>query len=278
MSLYKETSLQIQQIFRRYTDLIEPLSLDEAYLDVTNNTQHQGSATITAREIRQAIKSELDLTASAGVAPVKFLAKIASDINKPDNQFTISPEEVSDFVLDLPLTKIPGVGKVTALKLESMGLLTCRDVQQYDLGLLMKRFGKFGYILYQRSYGIDERKVYQGKRKSVAVERTLPQNINDWDSCLNILETLYPELVLRLSKVSPNLLISKQGVKYKFDDFQATTQEHVAQIIDKESLFAIAHDAWLQRRQNRGVRLIGLQVSLQDEQDKNTGQFELALF
>lgn len=277
MSAYKDASLEIQKIFRRYTDLIEPLSLDEAYLDVSGNTSHHGSATIIAREIRQAIKTELGLTASAGIAPVKFLAKIASDINKPDNQFTISPEQVSDFILDLPLTKIPGVGKVTAQKLANMGLLTCHDVQQYDLGVLIKRLGKFGYILYKRSHGIDERMVHQGKRKSVAVERTLLQNISDWDSCLFILEKLYLELELRLSKVSPDLMISKQGIKFKFDDFQATTQEHVAQVLDKESLFAIAHDAWQQRRNNRGVRLIGLQVSLVEVQESDLLQFELEL-
>ena len=276
MSLYKEVSIQIGQIFRRYTDLIEPLSLDEAFLDVTDSALFHGSATLIARDIRQTIASELSLTASAGIAPIKFLAKIASDINKPDNQFTIAPEQVADFVLNLPLKKIPGVGIVTAQKLADLGLLSCADVQGYDLGLLLKRFGKFGHILYERCHGIDTRTVNNHrKHKSVGVERTLLTNIHQWHECFEVLEKLYPELSTRLAKISPDLRISKQGVKLKFDDFQATTQEHVAPILDKENLFAIAHDTWQQRRNNRGVRLVGLQVTLEEE--KNLSQLSLSL-
>ncbi len=276
MSVYKEVSTEIQQIFKRYTDLIEPLSLDEAFLDVTGSTLCHGSATLIARDIRQTIASELSLTASAGIAPIKFLAKIASDINKPDNQFTIAPEQVADFVLNLPLKKIPGVGKVTAQKLAALGLLTCADVQRYDLGQLLKRFGKFGYILYERCHGIDPRMVNNHRQhKSVGVERTLLSNIYQWYDCLEVLEKLYPELSARLAKVSPDLRIAKQGVKLKFDDFQATTQERIAPGLDKEQLFAIAYDTWQQRRKERGVRLVGLQVTLQEESD--TTQLALCL-
>lgn len=156
---YKEASNHIREIFSRYTSRIEPLSLDEAYLDVTDSVHCHGSATLIAQEIRQTIFNELQLTASAGVAPVKFLAKIASDMNKPNGQFVITPAEVPAFLQTLPLAKIPGVGKVSAAKLEAMGLRTCGDVQKCDLVMLLKRFGKFGRILWERSQGIDERDV-----------------------------------------------------------------------------------------------------------------------
>lgn len=148
---YKEASNHIREIFSRYTSLIEPLSLDEAYLDVSDSVHCQGSATLMAQEIRETIHRELNLTASAGIAPVKFLAKIASDLNKPNGQFVIAPHQVAEFVKTLPLAKIPGVGKVSAAKLESMGLRTCADVQNSDLAMLLKRFGKFGRILWERS-------------------------------------------------------------------------------------------------------------------------------
>lgn len=151
---YKEASNHIREIFSRYTSRIEPLSLDEAYLDVTDSVHCHGSATLIAQEIRQTIFNELQLTASAGVAPVKFLAKIASDMNKPNGQFVITPAEVPAFLQTLPLAKIPGVGKVSAAKLEAMGLRTCGDVQKCDLVILLKRFGKFGRILWERSQGL----------------------------------------------------------------------------------------------------------------------------
>ena len=199
---YREASNHIREIFSRYTSLIEPLSLDEAYLDVSDSPHCHGSATLMAQEIRQTIFRELSLTASAGVAPVKFLAKIASDLNKPDGQFVLTPDEVPAFLKTLPLGKIPGVGKVSAAKLESMGLRTCEDVQKSDLAMLLKRFGKFGRILWERSQGIDEREIHNDRqRKSVGVERTLEEDIHDWADCEAIVERLYPELERRLAKV-----------------------------------------------------------------------------
>ena len=228
MRLIKKLSRQIQAIFSRYTSLIEPLSLDEAYLDVTDSTHCHGSATLIAQEIRQTIFNELQLTASAGIAPVKFLAKIASDLNKPNGQYVITPADVPEFLKTLPLGKIPGVGKVSAAKLEAMGLRTCEDVQKYDLAMLLKRFGKFGRVLWERSQGIDERDVNNDRlRKSVGVERTLAEDIHEWPECEAIIERLYPELERRLAKVKPDLLIARQGIKLKFNDFQQTTQEHV---------------------------------------------------
>ncbi|ADO49727.1 DNA polymerase IV [[Enterobacter] lignolyticus] len=264
---YKDASVHIREIFSRYTSLIEPLSLDEAYLDVTDSPHCQGSATRMAQEIRQTIFDELQLTASAGVAPVKFLAKIASDLNKPNGQYVITPDEVPAFLTTLPLAKIPGVGKVSAAKLESMGLRTCGDVQQSDLALLLKRFGKFGRVLWERSNGVDERGVNNTRlRKSVGVERTLAEDIHDWSDCEAIIERLYPELERRLAKVKPDLRIARQGVKLKFNDFQLTTQEHIWPTLNKDDLIATAYNTWQERRGGRGVRLVGLHVTLLDPQ------------
>lgn len=264
---YREASDHIREIFSRYTSLIEPLSLDEAYLDVTDSLHCHGSATLMAQEIRKTIYDELNLTASAGIAPIKFLAKIASDLNKPDGQYVITPEEVPNFIKTLPLSKIPGVGKVSAAKLENMGLRTCEDVQNSDLALLLKRFGKFGRVLWERSQGIDERTVNNERlRKSVGVERTLAEDIHEWHDCEAIIERLYPELESRLMKVKPDLLIARQGVKLKFNDFQLTTQEHVWPRLNKEDLIATARKTWDERRGGRGVRLVGLHVTLLDPQ------------
>lgn len=264
---YREASHHIREIFSRYTSLIEPLSLDEAYLDVSDSTHCHGSATLMAQEIRQTIFNELALTASAGVAPVKFLAKIASDLNKPNGQFVLTPAEVPAFLKTLSLSKIPGVGKVSAAKLESMGLRTCEDVQKSDLAMLLKRFGKFGRILWERSQGIDEREIHNDRqRKSIGVERTLEEDIHEWSDCEAIIERLYPELERRLAKVKPDLLIARQGVKLKFNDFQLTTQEHVWPKLNKDDLIATAQKSWHERRAGRGVRLVGLHVTLLDPQ------------
>lgn len=275
MEIYKDISKQIQRIFQRYTSIIEPLSLDEAYLDVTDCPLFNGSATLIAQDIRAAIYQELQLTASAGVASIKFLAKIASDINKPNGQFVIAPERIDEFLSTLPLTKISGVGAVTGKKLADLGLHTCKDVQDFDLATLLNRFGKFGRILHERCNGIDQREVCSDRqRKSIGVETTLSEDIHDWQSCLSVIERLYLELERRLSNVRPDLRIARQGVKLKFNDFQLTTQEHVWQKLDRSDLLTVAEQVWQERRQNRGVRLVGLHVTLVDPQIEK----QLALF
>ncbi|KTR88149.1 DNA polymerase IV [Pantoea dispersa] len=264
---YKEASQQIRAIFTRYTPLIEPLSLDEAYLDVTDSEHCQGSATLMAQAIRADILRETGLTASAGIAPIKFLAKIASDMNKPNGQYVITPQAMPDFLLTLPLSKIPGVGKVATKKLEEMGLRTCADVQQADLAQLLKRFGKFGRVLWERSNGIDDRDVVvERERKSLGVERTLGEDIHHWEQCLEIIDFLYAELDRRLSAIRPDKQIARQGVKLKFNDFQLTTQEHVWPVLNKDDMIAVARQAWDERRAGRGVRLVGLHVTLVNPQ------------
>ncbi|MEC5344701.1 DNA polymerase IV [Brenneria populi] len=267
MEVYKAASRQIREIFARYTPLIEPLSLDEAYLDVTDSTLCNGSATLIAEEIRRVIFAELRLTASAGVAPIKFLAKVASELNKPNGQYVIPPDKVDAFLLQLPLAKIPGVGKVTAKRLEEKGMLTCADVRNHSLSELLKSFGKFGRVLWERCHGIDERPISPDRlRKSVGVEKTLAQDIHHWHQCESLIEQLYQELELRLKRVKPDLHIARQGVKLKFDDFRQTTQEHVWPVLNKQDLLALARQTWEERRDERGVRLVGLHVALLDPQ------------
>ncbi|ABR74811.1 DNA polymerase IV [Actinobacillus succinogenes] len=269
MTLYKQVSQQIHQIFHRYTDIIEPLSLDEAYLDVTDSGKCCGSATWIAQEIRQAIFDELHLTASAGIAPLKFLAKIASDQNKPNGQFVINPENVTEFVRTLPLRKIPGVGKVTSEHLLEMGLYTCEDVQHAGLSVLLNRFGKIGKRIWDFSHGIDEREVQPHReRKSVGVERTLSQNIFTLEQGMAVLEELCSELKRRILRAKPDISLSryrKMGVKLKFDDFQVTTLEKSAVEFQQETFATLLSQIW-QRAEGRSVRLVGLHVTIPEEE------------
>ncbi|WP_241592985.1 DNA polymerase IV [Rosenbergiella epipactidis] len=264
---YKQASAQIQQIFKRYTSKVEPLSLDEAYLDVTECPACQGSATLIAEEIRRSIFLETGLTASAGVAPIKFLAKIASEVNKPDGLYVIPPQQVDYFLQTLPLAKIPGVGEVSSRKLADLGLYTCADIQKVELSFLLKTFGKFGRSLWEKSQGIDTRDVDGHRlRKSVGVETTLSVDIEQWEQCLEVIDKLYTELERRLRQVRPDLRVARQGVKFKFSDFQQTTLEHIWTELTKQDFIELALKLWEQRRQGRSVRLIGLHVSLLDPQ------------
>lgn len=263
MDVYVAVSKQIRAIFQRYTDIIEPLSLDEAYLDVTDCTLHNGSATLIAEDIRRAIRTEIGITASAGVAPLKFVAKIASDENKPDGLCVIPPDKIDEFVKQLPLGKIPGVGKVTIEKLHRLGLYTCQDIRAYPLDRLVKAFGKFGPVLWKRSHGIDERDLTtERQRKSVGVERTLSEDIHSLTECLEIVDTLYESLVKRLSsKTGLESRIASQGVKLKFSDFQQTTVEHKTQRLERDYFKELIHEAYA-RSNDRGIRLVGLHVGL----------------
>ncbi len=270
MSVYKAVSEQIRTVFARYTELIEPLSLDEAYLDVTECKAHQGSATLIAAAIRQEIFELTGLTASAGIAPVKFLAKVASDLNKPNGQYVIPPNKVSEFVLTLPLIKIPGVGKVTVAKLEKMGLMTCADVQQFSTTTLVEHFGKFGSVLSERAKGIDPRHVQPHReRKSVGVETTLAQDIYSYEECEAIMPQLLQELDTRLNRSAKSRKINKQVVKLKFADFKQTTIEHRSGQISVKLFYDLLQQA-LERRAGRGIRLLGVSVGLESETPKST--------
>lgn len=267
MSVYKEISTQIREVFARYTDLIEPLSLDEAYLDVSDSTFCQGSATRIAEAIRQDIFELTGLTASAGIAPVKFLAKVASDLNKPNGQYVITPKMISPFVNALPLTKIPGVGKVTGKKLADIGLITCGDLQGYSQRDLIEGFGKFGTVLIERAQGIDLREIIAHReRKSVGVETTLAKDIYTLEQCLGVMSQLLQELSIRINRNAKERTIHKQVVKLKFNDFKQTTIEHRNDEVSVKLFYDLLTQA-LARQQGRGIRLLGVSVGLASQAD-----------
>jgi DNA polymerase-4 len=175
---YRAVSREVHEIFKRHTDLIEPLSLDEAYLDVSENKAGLPTATQVARTIRQQIRAELSLTASAGVAPNKFLAKIASDWKKPDGLFVIQPDDVDSFLLPLPVGRLPGVGKVTEEKLKTFEIQTVKDLRKLDLSALGDRFGRYGVRLYELARGIDKSEVIPDRpTQSVSAEDTFEHDV-----------------------------------------------------------------------------------------------------
>src|SRR5690606_33274736 len=193
--VYRAVSREIQAIFRQFTDLIEPLSLDEAYLDVSDCEHFSGSATRIAQEIRRRVAQELNITVSAGVAPNKFLAKVASDWRKPNGLFVITPDQVEDFVAALPVNKLHGGGKVTADMLGRLGIRTCPDLGQWNRLALVREFGSFGGRLWGLVHGIDERAVQvDSRRQSLSVEHTFDQDLPDLAACMERLPTLLEEM------------------------------------------------------------------------------------
>ncbi len=263
MEAYKEASSQMREIFFDYTDLVEPLSLDEAFLDVSESSRCQSSATLMAQEIRQRIEAVTGITVSAGVAPNKFLAKVASDWEKPNGLTVVKPEQVDEFVHQLPVSKIFGVGKVTAEKMHRLGVDTCADLQRLSLGDLSESFGSFGSRLYQLSRGQDNREVKTSRRrKSLSVENTYDVDLPDVVVCLEKLPALLLELNGRLRQLSTDYLPVKAFVKVKFDDFNTTTLERAGTRACLEDYQWLLTEAV--SRGARPVRLLGLGVRLMD--------------
>jgi len=264
---YREASQEIHTIFRTYTDLIEPLSLDEAFLDVTGCEHFAGSATRIAQDIRRRVWQQLRITVSAGVAPNKFLAKIASDWKKPDGLFVITPAQVDEFVLGLPVTKLHGVGRVTAEKLQRMGVRTCADLRARNRLDLLRDFGSFGERLWGLAHGIDERPVQvESRRQSVSVENTYDRDLPDLAACLERLPELLQELTRRMARLDSRYRPGKPFVKLKFHDFTQTTLEQSGaglELADYADLLAVAF-----ARGKRPVRLIGVGVRLIDSRDQ----------
>lgn len=226
MPKYKEVSQSINSIFRQFTDLVEPLSLDEAFLDVTHSSHCQGSATYIAQALRETIVKQHQLTASAGVAPNKFLAKIASAWNKPNGLFVITPEHVEQFIKTLPVNKLFGVGKVTASKLNQLNIFTCNDLQEYPLEFLIKHFGKMGQQLFYQARGIDNRPVQPNRlRKSLSVEKTFQYDIHDPQKAMRVISELYQSLIVRIKENAADLLIKNQFIKIKMSDFKLVSAE-----------------------------------------------------
>lgn len=273
MDKYRAASRQILAIYRDYTALVEPLSLDEAYLDVSDSPHFQNSATLIAQEIRARIADTVGITASAGIAPNKFLAKIASDWNKPDGQFVIRPHDIDAFAAALPVDKLFGVGKVTAMKLKKLGAFTCADLRTWSIAELQHHFGKFGGNLYGLCRGIDRRQVSASQeRKSVSVEETYVTDLRDLDACLRELEPLVALLAQRIARAKAERHIHKLFVKIRFDDFRRTTAECVSAMLDASLCRKLLETAFA--RGSRPVRLLGIGVRLEEEDDLN----QLGLF
>ncbi|MFY7666642.1 DNA polymerase IV [Flavobacterium sp.] len=270
---YREISAKIREIFFQYTDLVEPLSLDEAYLDVTQNKVNQGSATLLATEIRQRIFQETQLTASAGISINKFLAKVASDYNKPNGQFTIAPEQVETFLEELPIGKFYGVGKVTRDKMYSHQIFTGKDLKAKSAEFLETHFGKPGLDYYKIVRGIHESPVMPERtQKSVATEHTFETNLTSELFMIDKLEVIAKELSARLKK--HDLAGKTVTLKIKYSDFtlQTRSKTGVHFLSTAGALFQVAKELLYQERLRDSVRLLGISVSnLNVDQKKSVG-------
>jgi DNA polymerase-4 len=260
---YREASQKIREIFSRYTDLIEPLSLDEAYLDVTDDKLGIGSAIEIARQIKQAIKDELQLTASAGISINKFVAKIASDINKPDGLKFIGPSSIESFMEKLAIEKFHGVGKVTADKMRKMGLFTGLDLKQLSEDELMRHFGKVGRFYYRIVRGIDEREVQPDREtKSVSAEDTFPYDLVNLEDMEAELDKIALSVHNRLEKYS--LKGRTVTLKIKYYDFRQITRNKSlsAPVSDLETIRAIAKQLLASTyTESSRIRLLGIGLS-----------------
>lgn len=265
---YKEISKAIREIFLDYTDLVEPLSLDEAYLDVTTNKKGNPSATLIAREIRNRILEELGLTASAGISVNKFIAKVASDYNKPDGQKTVNPEEVIPFLEALEIRKFYGVGKVTADKMYRMGIFTGKDLKGKSLEYLMDTFGKSGSYYYNVVRGIHKSEVRPHRiPKSVGAERTFNENLSSEIFMLERLQQIALELERRLKK--ENISGKTITLKIKYSDFTLQTRSKTLPyfISEGELIKETAKELLYQEVLQNSVRLLGISLT-----NLNTGQ------
>ena len=262
--VYRAESAKIRAIFARYTDLIEPLSLDEAYLDLSHRKE---SGAALAREIRARIFEETGLTASAGIAPNKMIAKVASDWNKPDGQLEVRPSEVADFMRGLRVGKLHGVGKRGLESLTKMGVTTCGDLQKFTKFELADRFGKWGIELFERSRGNDSREVSVDRtRKSLSKERTFSQNIEDFDWLVDTMRDLLGEVRESVDrKVEQE--IKSRVIKLKFEDFTRTTAEKAGSEMDEDVYLELLQLAW-ERGEGKAVRLLGLGVRLETEDEQ----------
>jgi DNA polymerase-4 len=268
--LYRSVSASIRAIFGRFTDLIEPLSLDEAYLDVSHL---QSSGAAVAREIRAQILEETGLTASAGIAPNKLIAKIASDWHKPNGQKQVTEEEIPAFLEKLPVGRIWGVGKKMREKLTALGIETCGDLQKLDQIELSQRFGKWGIELWHLCRGIDDRTVTPDRtRKSVSSEMTFSENITVLPALIPPMRGMIEGLLEDLAKSHSDRTIRSLVVKMKFADFNRTTAERAGHVVDPAIFEELLTEAW--RRGNaRSVRLLGVGVRFVDPQEVEQLEF-----
>lgn len=275
---YKEISGKIRQIFNDYTDLVEPLSLDEAYLDVTENKKGNPSASLIAQEIRDRIFNELNLRASAGISINKFIAKVASDINKPNGQKTINPEEVILFLEELSVNKFYGVGKVTAAKMNNLGIFKGLDLKNKSLEELTKLFGKSGKSYYNIVRGVHNSPVKPNRvRKSIAAERTFSKNISSEVFMLERLDKIAKELEKRMIKSETKG--KTITLKIKYSDFTQQTRSKTVQsfLQTKEEIMHIVKELVYQEKFKNSVRLLGISFSNLDTEKKDPVWVQLKL-
>jgi len=277
--VYREISHQIREIFFEYTDLVEPLSLDEAYLDVTENHKGNPSATLIAQEIRKRIKEETGLTASAGIAPNKFLAKVASDINKPDGMKVIIPDEAESFIETLPIGKFHGIGKVTERRMQSLGIETGADLKKWSEFDLIEHFGKVGSYYYGIARGIDEREVKAHRiRKSIGAENTFSRDHDDTLWMEKQLDEIAFKVAGRLEK--SHTKGRTVTLKVRFANFQRITRSLtlIQSVADTGTIASVAKELLTQTEAGqRKIRLLGITVSNLDLL-KNGQGIQLDLF
>lgn len=275
---YKEISKQIRGIFHEYTDLVEPLSLDEAYLDVTENKKSMESANEIAREIRKRIFEETGLTASAGISVNKFLAKVASDYNKPNGQKTIHPTQIEKFMEELPIEKFYGIGKVTANKMHELHIFKGKDLKEKSLEYLQNLFGKSGTYYYNVVRGIHHSEVKPHRiQKSVGVEETFWENLLDNHEVFEQLQILSEELERRLTK--KNILGKSLTLKIKYRDFSVFTRSKTKErfYTDAEDFLKSAKKLWEMRPFDKPVRLLGLSLSNLNTEEKKQVSVQLKI-
>jgi DNA polymerase-4 len=268
---YKEISTKIQKIFYEYTDLVEPLSLDEAYLDVTINKKGNPSASLLAQEIRLRIFNEVGLTASAGISINKFVAKIASDYNKPNGQKTVNPDEVISFLEELPIRKFYGVGKVTTEKMYQLGVFTGLELKSKSLEFLEKHFGKSGNFYYNVVRGIHNSEVKSDRiTKSVAAEHTFEVNLSSEIFMMEQLDNIANALIRRLKK--HNIAGKTITLKIKYSDFTQQTRSKTLPyfIADKGLILETVKELLYQERMKDSVRLLGISLSNLNTEQKKT--------
>jgi DNA polymerase-4 len=254
--VYRKEAALIREILFRFTPLVEPLSLDEAYLDVTD---HPGAPAPLAQVIRGLILRKTKLTASAGIGPNKLIAKIASDLKKPNGQFAVKPEEVPAFMKELPVRKLWGIGEVTGQKLEKLGIATCGDMQRLSRFALQEQFGKFGIELYDLCRGIDDRPVEPDReRKSLSNEETFSTDLETLAECEEKLPELFEELMADLDQKEASRPVTKIFVKLKFHDFTRTTVERAGLPPTLDQFRLLLAEGFA--RTQKSVRLIGLGV------------------
>lgn len=274
---YTEVSSIVFGILRGYSDLVEPLSIDEAFIDVTDDKNRIGSATVIARKMRSEIKQQTGLTASAGISCNKFLAKIASDINKPDGMFVIKPEEAEKFIETLSIEKFYGIGKVTALKMHNLGIHSGSDLRRWDLVSLVRNFGKAGVFFYDIARGIDERPVEPSQeRKSVGTELTYEKDLTTQFEIIAELYKLEKELMERLEHAGTTGRTIT--LKIKFSDFRQITRSKTIQhyIRDFKTLH---HEVTALRKSvnmdNPRIRLLGVSITSLENEDCDERQLYL---